>query len=125
MGSRSSSGPPLLLTVGLQVSYLMSRLLSFLFALTPTCLLWENKVTPLKTLGKFLFLGGRGCYAIVKGNNVHVHQIFSQLMCPGKKIHFLLHLYGSSCTNCPLHQSKDNKKLTMLWCDGQLIPELS
>lgn len=59
-GKQIKLRPPLLLTVGLQVSYLMSRLLSFLFALTPTCLLWENKVTPLKTLGKFLFLGGGG-----------------------------------------------------------------
>lgn len=37
----------------------MSWLISSLFAVTPTCLFWENEITPLKTLGKvafFLFL---------------------------------------------------------------------
>lgn len=55
----------------------MSWLISSLFAVTPTCLFWENEITPLKTLGKvafFLFLFflnfvGKECYAIVKGNN--------------------------------------------------------
>lgn len=33
----------------------MSWLISSLFALTPTCLFWENEITPLKTLGKVPF----------------------------------------------------------------------
>lgn len=95
-GKQTKLRPPLLLTVGLQVSYPRSWLLSSLvFALTPTCLLWENKVTPLKTLGTFLFLGGRGALCNCEGNNVHVHLIFFLLMWPDKKIHFLLHLSGS------------------------------
>ena len=52
----------------------MSWLIISLFALTTTCLFWENEITPLKTLGKvpfFFFLNfvGKECYTIVKGNN--------------------------------------------------------
>ena len=39
----------------------MSWLISSLFALTPTCLFWENEITPLKTLGKVPFFFFKFC----------------------------------------------------------------
>lgn len=93
--------PPVLLTGVVIGELFMSWLISSLFALTLTCLFWENEVSPLKRLRKVPFRG-RGRRGTMQLRKEYCTRRPDTLPADvAEKIHSFLHLSGWMTTSTP------------------------